>query len=152
MARRSTPVVLAMGPWTSRVARGLRLPTVRGLKGYSATLTGPSCPLTRSSWTTARPPGRRLEPGIFPRPDGSVYVCGMADPAPLPDSPEAVEVSDAACAILARAAGRVSTALAVDETIQVGAGTVVAFDTHTYQLIDKAVTASAPYSTHEIRY
>lgn len=39
-------------------------------------------------------------------------MCGMADPAPLPDSPEAVEVSDAACAILARAAGRVSTALA----------------------------------------
>jgi hypothetical protein len=38
----------------------------------------------------------------------------MADPAPLPDSPEAVEVSEAACAILARAAGRVAAALAVD--------------------------------------
>jgi glycine/D-amino acid oxidase-like deaminating enzyme len=41
-----------------------------------------------------------------------VYVCGMADPAPPPDAPEAVEVSEAACAVLARAAGRVSTALA----------------------------------------
>jgi len=39
-------------------------------------------------------------------------VCGMADPAPLPDSPEDVEVNDEACAVLARAAGRVSTALA----------------------------------------
>ena len=56
--------------------------------------------------------GRRLEPEIFPRPDGEVYVCGMADPAPLPDSPDAVEVSDEACAVLARAAGRVSTRLA----------------------------------------
>src|SRR5439155_24850752 len=28
-------VVLAMGPWTSRAARGLRLPAVHGLKGYS---------------------------------------------------------------------------------------------------------------------
>src|SRR5712664_2221173 len=28
-------VVLAMGPWTSRVAKTLPLPTVRGLKGYS---------------------------------------------------------------------------------------------------------------------
>jgi glycine/D-amino acid oxidase-like deaminating enzyme len=31
-------VVLALGPWTSRAARGLRLPAVRGLKGYSVTL------------------------------------------------------------------------------------------------------------------
>jgi glycine/D-amino acid oxidase-like deaminating enzyme len=56
--------------------------------------------------------GRRIEPEIFPRPGGEVYVCGMADPAPLPDSPEAVAVSDEACAVLARAAGRVSTRLA----------------------------------------
>ena len=38
----------------------------------------------------------------FPRPDGEVYVCGMADPAPLPDSPDAVQVSDEACAVLAQ--------------------------------------------------
>jgi glycine/D-amino acid oxidase-like deaminating enzyme len=56
--------------------------------------------------------GRALEPEIFPRPDGEVYICGMADPAPLPDSPEAVEVNDASCAVLAQAGGRVSTALA----------------------------------------
>ncbi len=56
--------------------------------------------------------GRHLEPEIFPRPDGEVYVCGMADPAPLPDSPDGVEVNEASCAVLARAAGRVSTALA----------------------------------------
>jgi glycine/D-amino acid oxidase-like deaminating enzyme len=55
---------------------------------------------------------RHLEPEIFPRPDGEVYVCGMADPAPLPESPDAVEVSEAGCATLARAAGRVSSALA----------------------------------------
>ena len=36
----------------------------------------------------------------------------MADPAPLPDSPEGVVVDDEACAVLARAAGRVSTTLA----------------------------------------
>jgi len=56
--------------------------------------------------------GRRLEPEIFPRPGGEVYVCGMADPAPVPDSPDAVDVSEEACAVLARAAGRVSTQLA----------------------------------------
>src|SRR5258708_1950223 len=62
--------------------------------------------------------GRALEPEIFPRPDGEVYVCGMADPAPLPDSPDAVEVSEASCATLARAAGRVSTALAAARIVR----------------------------------
>src|SRR5207247_10146661 len=46
------------------------------------------------------------------RPVGGVYVAGVADPAPLPDSPDAVEVSETACDTLARAASRVSTALA----------------------------------------
>ena len=36
----------------------------------------------------------------------------MADLQPLPESPEGVEVSEAGCATLARAAGRVSAALA----------------------------------------
>jgi glycine/D-amino acid oxidase-like deaminating enzyme len=36
----------------------------------------------------------------------------MADPAPLPDSPDEVTVNAAMCDVLARAAGRVSTALA----------------------------------------
>jgi glycine/D-amino acid oxidase-like deaminating enzyme len=36
----------------------------------------------------------------------------MADHQPLPESAEGVEVSEAGCAVLARAAGRVSAALA----------------------------------------
>jgi glycine/D-amino acid oxidase-like deaminating enzyme len=105
-------VVLALGPWTSRAVRGLRLPTVRGLKGYSVTLTGADVPAHSLFVDYRTADGRALEPEIFPRPDGEVYVCGMADPAPLPESPEGVTVSDEACAVLARAAGRVSTALA----------------------------------------
>jgi glycine/D-amino acid oxidase-like deaminating enzyme len=105
-------VVLALGPWTSRAARGLGLPTVRGLKGYSVTLVGADVPAHSLFVDYRTAEGRALEPEIFPRPDGEVYVCGMADPAPLPESPEGVTVSDEACAVLARAAGRVSTALA----------------------------------------
>ena len=105
-------VVLAMGPWTSRVARNLRLPTVRGLKGYSVTLAAPELPAHALFVDYRTADGRAIEPEIFPRPDGEVYICGMADPAPLPDSPEAVEVNDASCTVLARAGGRVSNALA----------------------------------------
>lgn len=105
-------VVLAMGPWTARAAVGLALPRVRGLKGHSVTLAAPGVPAHALFVDYRLADGRRLEPEIFPRPDGEVYVCGMADPAPVPDSPDAVSVSDAACAVLARAAGRVSTVLA----------------------------------------
>jgi glycine/D-amino acid oxidase-like deaminating enzyme len=105
-------VVLAMGPWTGRAAGRLPLPRIGGLKGYSVTLAAPDVPADALFVDYRAADGRNLEPEIFPRPDGEVYVCGMSDPAPLPDSPEAVEVSEASCATLARAAGRVSTALA----------------------------------------
>jgi glycine/D-amino acid oxidase-like deaminating enzyme len=104
-------VVLALGPWTTHLAGGL-LPRVRGLKGYSVTLAAADVPAHALFVDYRTADGRALEPEIVPRPDGEVYVCGMADPAPLPDSPEGVEVNEAACGVLARAAGRVSTALA----------------------------------------
>ena len=104
-------VVLAAGPWTGRLA-GRRLPAVHGLKGYSVTLDAAGVPAHALFVDYRTADGRGLEPEIFPRPDGQVYICGMADPAPLPDSPDAVDVNDAACDVLARAAGRVSTALA----------------------------------------
>jgi glycine/D-amino acid oxidase-like deaminating enzyme len=105
-------VVLAMGPWTTRSIGRLPLPRVHGLKGYSVTLAAPDVPAHALFVDYHTADGRALEPEIFPRPDGEVYVCGMADPAPLPSSPEGVEVSEASCATLARAAGRVATALA----------------------------------------
>jgi glycine/D-amino acid oxidase-like deaminating enzyme len=104
-------VVLALGPWTSHVA-GALLPRVHGLKGYSVTLAAGAMPAHACFVDYRTADGRALEPEIFPREHGEVYVCGMADPAPLPDSPEEVTVSPAACDVLARAAGRVSTALA----------------------------------------
>jgi glycine/D-amino acid oxidase-like deaminating enzyme len=105
-------VVLAMGPWTGRLAGRVPLPRIGGLKGHSVTLAADRVPAHALFVDYRTADGRHLEPEIFPRPDGEVYVCGMADPAPLPDSPEAVKVSEASCAVLARAAGRVSSALA----------------------------------------
>jgi glycine/D-amino acid oxidase-like deaminating enzyme len=105
-------VVLAMGPWTGRLAGRLHLPSVYGLKGYSVTLDAPDVPAHALFVDYRTADGRALEPEIFPRPNGEVYVCGMADPAPLPESPEAVDVNESSCDTLARAAGRVSAALA----------------------------------------
>ena len=111
-------VVLAMGPWTGRAAAGLPLPRIRGLKGHSVTLAAAGLPPHALFVDYRTADGQRFEPEIFPRPGGEVYVCGMADPAPLPASPDAVEVSEDACAVLARAAGRVSTHLASARVIR----------------------------------
>jgi len=104
-------VVLAMGPWTGRI-KGLRLPRIQGLKGYSVTLDAADVPAHALFMEYRLADGRALEPEIIPRPDGTVYVCGMADRQPLPDSAEGVEVSETGCAILAGAAGRVAASLA----------------------------------------
>ena len=104
-------VVLALGPWTSHVA-GALLPRVHGLKGYSVTLAAGDVPPHALFVDYRTAEGRALEPEIFPREKGEVYVCGMADPAALPDSPDEVTVNAVMCDVLARAAGRVSTALA----------------------------------------
>lgn len=104
-------VVLAAGPWTGRID-GLRLPRVHGLKGYSVTLDAAGVPAHALFMDYRLADGRALEPEIIPRPDGTVYVCGMADRQPLPESAEGVEVSETGCAILAGAAGRVAASLA----------------------------------------
>jgi len=109
---RADAVVLAMGPWTGRVGGVRALPRVHGLKGYSVTLEAPGVPPDAVFMDYRLAGGRALEPEIIPRPDGDVYVCGMADLQPLPDSADGVLVNDAACAVLAQAAGRVSHGLA----------------------------------------
>jgi len=105
-------VVLAMGPWTGRLQTRLRLPRVYGLKGYSVTLDARDAPAHAVFMDYRTADGRHLEPEVFPRPDGTVYVCGMRDHQPLPESAEGVEVSEAACDVLAGAARRMSTTLA----------------------------------------
>jgi glycine/D-amino acid oxidase-like deaminating enzyme len=105
-------VVLALGPWTGQVGAALGLPRVRGLKGHSVTLAADGVPPHAIFMDYRLAGGRAIEPEIFPRPGGEVYVCGLADPQPLPDGPEGVAVSEAACALLAGAAGQVSAGLA----------------------------------------
>ena len=111
-ASEADAVVLALGPWTGQFTKRLRLPSVHGLKGYSVVLDAPAVPAHALFVDYRAADGRAFEPEIVPRPDGSVYVCGMADPAALPDAAEGVSVDPIACDTLARAAGRVATTLA----------------------------------------
>lgn len=50
-------------------------------------------------------------PEIYPRPDGTVYICGYADEEPMPDNPVNVQPSEVACEKLEQFAKLVSPAL-----------------------------------------
>ena len=84
-------VVLAMGPWSIAASRWLPLPAVYGLKGNSV-LFGTGETVTADALfvelTTAS--GATHTPELFPRADGTTYLCGLSSEQPLPEDPAEV--------------------------------------------------------------
>jgi glycine/D-amino acid oxidase-like deaminating enzyme len=114
-------VVIAMGPWSGLAAQWLPLPPVMGLKGHSITLW-PKVPIPAQAlfvnYTTAA--GEHLEPEVYPRPDGEVYLCGLSDMSPLPERPDLVQPRPDASSVLQTIAATLSSSLAdlVPERVQ----------------------------------
>jgi glycine/D-amino acid oxidase-like deaminating enzyme len=105
-------VVIAMGPWSTRAAQGLALPPVHGLKGHSITLQPTEPVPAHAVFTTyTTDAGEQLEPEIFPRPDGEVYICGLSDMTPLPERADQVTPRADASAVLQHVAGQLSSSL-----------------------------------------
>lgn len=85
-------VVIAMGPWSILAAKWLPMPGVFGLKGHSLVFdTGGAVPAESVFLEYREEDGTTLAPELFPRADGTTYVCGIAGEAPLPVDPSAVE-------------------------------------------------------------
>lgn len=85
-------VVLAMGPWTILACLWLPLPAVFGLKGHSLVFeTGPQIP-AEAAFLEYREPGTGavLTPELFPRADGTTYVCGISGEDAVPTDPARV--------------------------------------------------------------
>lgn len=122
-------VVLAMGPWTGGgladffglKSRGGAL-AVDGSRAHSILLQPPPDAAIDATalFLTVRDEHRKcLDPEVYPRPDGTVYVClGGDDPAPLPANPADVVWDEAACQGLARIAAQVSDRLAAADCVQ----------------------------------
>ncbi|MBV9251071.1 MAG: FAD-binding oxidoreductase [Acetobacteraceae bacterium] len=87
-ALEANAVVIAMGPWSILAAKWLPLPPVFGLKGHSLVFqTGAAIPPEALFLEYAEPDGSMLSPEIFPRPDGTTYVCGISSESRLPIDP-----------------------------------------------------------------
>ena len=84
-------VVIAMGPWSVLAARWLPLPGVYGLKGHSLVLmTGTTVPAEALFLEYQQENGDVATPEVFPRADGTTYVCAISSDSPLPIDPKAV--------------------------------------------------------------
>src|SRR5262249_60268241 len=70
-------VVIAMGPWSILAAAWLPLPGVFGLKGHSLVFeTGAKISADALFLEYAEASGATHSPEVFPRADGTTYVCG----------------------------------------------------------------------------
>ena len=111
-------VVIATGPWSVLAAEWLPMPMIYGLKGHSLIFqTGrPVSPHALFVEYEAAD-GSVDSPEVFPRPDGTVYVCGLSSEAPLPDDPAAVLPDPGAHERLRAMTGRFAPALAQAEVV-----------------------------------
>lgn len=106
-------VVIAMGPWSILAARWLALPPVFGLKGHSLVFeTGTALPSEALFLEGADATGETVTPEIFPRTDGTTYVCGISGESPLPLDPDQVIPDDGAIDRLKALCDRLSPVLA----------------------------------------
>jgi glycine/D-amino acid oxidase-like deaminating enzyme len=101
-------VVVTMGPWSGAAASWFpdaKLPVIRGSRAHSVVLAGETPP------TAVFLQLDNSEPELYPRPDGTVYVCGAGDAEPLPADPREVTPRMTACDQLVADAGAISHTL-----------------------------------------
>jgi glycine/D-amino acid oxidase-like deaminating enzyme len=84
-------VVIEMGPWSILAAVWLPIPAVFGLKGHSLVFeTGTKVPAQALFLECREASGAVQTPELFPRADGTTYVCAISSESPLPIDPARV--------------------------------------------------------------
>jgi glycine/D-amino acid oxidase-like deaminating enzyme len=105
-------VVIAMGPWSILAAAWLPLPAVFGLKGHSLVFeTGAKVPAEALFLEYQEASGGVHSPEVFPRADGTTYVCAISSESPLPVDPSDVAPDAGAIERLQAMCGRLSPTL-----------------------------------------
>lgn len=113
-------VVIAMGPWSGQAAKWLPVPSITGQK-YASIVLRPEEEISNHmlflSYKTSS--GQALEPEVYPRPDGSVYICGSPEYIALPNDPRTIQANPESIEDLKEVACSVSSKLA-DAPLEVG--------------------------------
>jgi glycine/D-amino acid oxidase-like deaminating enzyme len=110
--------VICMGPWSVLASAWLKLPAIYGLKGHSLVFeTRDRVPAEAFFFEYEEADGGTLAPEIFPRADGTTYVCAISSERPLPLDPAAVVPDDGAIERLEALCARLSPALAASPIV-----------------------------------
>jgi glycine/D-amino acid oxidase-like deaminating enzyme len=106
-------VVIAMGPWSILAGGWLPLPAVLGYKGHSLVFeTGGAIPAEALFLEYREARGAILTPELFPRADGTTWVCAISTIGPVPIDPADVAPDEGAHARLEALCRNISPALA----------------------------------------
>jgi glycine/D-amino acid oxidase-like deaminating enzyme len=107
-------VVVALGPWSQHAARWLpMMPAVYGFKGHSLVFeTGQSIPAEALFLEYREASGELLTSELFPRADGTTWVCAISSAGPVPVDPADVEPDEGAHERLEAMCRAISPALA----------------------------------------
>ena len=115
-------LVIAMGPWSILASRWLPLPAIYGLKGHSLVFDyRPPGPAQALFVEYESADGGQDTPEVFPRADGTTYICGLSSQTPLPLDPSAVQADPGAHERLRDAAARIAPALGEATLLSAGA-------------------------------
>jgi glycine/D-amino acid oxidase-like deaminating enzyme len=111
-------VVIAMGPWSTLAAAWLPLPAVYGLKGHSLVFeTGSRLSADALFIDYREAAGGGQSPELFPRGNGTTYVCAISSESPLPVDPAEVAPDPGAIERLRRICTDLSPVLAAARII-----------------------------------
>ncbi|KAI3503050.1 hypothetical protein L1887_31485 [Cichorium endivia] len=115
-------VVLALGPWTSKFTLLSSVIRVHGVKAHSIVLEPKEADAITAYalFLTYSPAngGPTMDPEIYPRPTGEVYVCGMSSEEEIPDDPEQIVPNGASIGVLKRVAATVSSHLGEEARVK----------------------------------
>jgi len=111
-------VVIALGPWSILAAEWLPIPAVFGLKGHSLVFeTGTKVPAEALFLECREASGAVQTPELFPRADGTTYVCAISSESPLPIDPVQVTPDPGALERLQAMCSKLSPALATAKVL-----------------------------------
>ncbi|KAG9241391.1 FAD dependent oxidoreductase [Calycina marina] len=117
----ASDVILAAGPWTSRIYP--KAP-IEGTRAHSIVIEAETTPYAIFSEIELPKDfkgirhGDRVSPEMYARPDGTVYACGEADDlTPLPNTADLVEVDDSRCQDVLDYVGSISKPLRTGKVI-----------------------------------
>eukprot|EP01147_Barroeca_monosierra_P005786 gene5786-7282_t len=95
----ASKVLLAMGPWVHQARQWMHLiPDVKGEKAHSIVIKPEHSTVDGTAvFIDYADKGKMENPEIYPRPDGSVYICGCGDRTPVPATAADVKPSEGKC-------------------------------------------------------